>query len=335
MSVFIFVLLSVSYNPNLRGLSKEAMYFIETSRAPATADLYATAFRSYKNICLILKLENLFPLKEKILILWATFLSKSVDISTIKKYISGLHSIHKDLGFKACTQNFYFLDKTLKGITRYQRVSRKSTPDPRLPITSEILKMMLKNVTFDNRDTIMIWSAILLIKFALLRAGEVLPTSYNPNNILLWSDLKFGSEKGVIYVDIYLYQTKTRRSSKPQKVRVACSNSNLCPVHKIIELFKIVKENDSENSPVFVFSDKTILTPQVLTKYMRFLLKPVHPTPNFFSAHSLRIGQATDMSKMGIADSIIQNFGRWKSDVFKTYTRLQNKQIFDVSRKTC
>ena len=334
-SLIVYFMFSVTYSPDLIKLPGRARFFIDTARAPSTNSLYTTAFRSYKGLCFDLGIQNLFPLDEKILILWATFLSKSVDISTIRKYISGLHGIHKDLGYFACTQNFYFLEKTLKGIARYQRTSRKSSPDLRQPLTSEILHLMLKIVSFDNKDSIMLWSAILLIKFALLRAGEVLPTSYNPKNILLWSDLRFGSEKDIPYVDVYLYQTKTNKSSKPQKVRVACSNSKLCPVHKILKLFTIVKENTTENSPVFIFSDNTFVTPQVLTKYMRFLLKSIHPNPNLFSAHSLRIGQATDMSKVGISDSTIQNFGRWKSGVFKRYTRLQNEQIFDVSRKTC
>ena len=178
------MLSDAEHKKHLSKISNLARYFLQTARAKSTTDLYLTACRSYIKFCHSIGLGKFFPLEERKLILWATFLSKSVDVSTIKKYIVGVHAFHKDLGFEECTKKFYFLDKALKGIARFQRVSRKSKSVTRLPLTSEILKNMMKFVSdFRDKDTIMLWGAFLLIKFGLLRAGEVLPTSYNPKKI--------------------------------------------------------------------------------------------------------------------------------------------------------
>jgi hypothetical protein len=46
--------------------------------------------------------------------------------------------------------------------------------------------------------------------------------------------------------------------------------------------------------------------------------------PAHFGAHSMRIGGATQLLCAGVAAHVIQLMGRWDSDIFKIYTRLQS-----------
>ena len=52
-----------------------------------------------------------------------------------------------------------------------------------------------------------------------------------------------------------------------------------------------------------------------------------------FSAHSLRIGGATDMHAMGVPYLTIALLGRWSSDIARTYTRASQAQVLSISSR--
>ena len=45
--------------------------------------------------------------------------------------------------------------------------------------------------------------------------------------------------------------------------------------------------------------------------------------PDCYNSHSLRIGKATDMAKVGCSDYDIKSASRWKTNAFKAYIRPQ------------
>ena len=56
----------------------------------------------------------------------------------------------------------------------------------------------------------------------------------------------------------------------------------------------------------------------VLKRCVGFVDLPVQ----FFSAHSFRIGAATSAAMLGVSDAMIRNMGRWSSNTFKRYIRI-------------
>jgi integrase len=52
-----------------------------------------------------------------------------------------------------------------------------------------------------------------------------------------------------------------------------------------------------------------------------------------FSAHSLRHGGASCLASMGIPMHIIQLMGRWKSDSFKVYTRVNLVRTLEIASR--
>ena len=61
----------------------------------------------------------------------------------------------------------------------------------------------------------------------------------------------------------------------------------------------------------------------LLKRCVEFVDLPVQ----FFSAHSFRIGAATSAAMLGMSDAMIRNMGRWSSNTFKRYIRIDRVLI--------
>ena len=61
----------------------------------------------------------------------------------------------------------------------------------------------------------------------------------------------------------------------------------------------------------------------LLKRCVEFVDLPVQ----FFSAHSFRIGAATSAAMLGMSDAMIRNMGRWSSNTFKRYIRIDKVLI--------
>jgi hypothetical protein len=83
----------------------------------------------------------------------------------------------------------------------------------------------------------------------------------------------------------------------------------------------------NEKSPVFTFSDGTLVTNQRLNAVIRFFLgKRIGSRTQSYSCQSFRGSLPSALaSKPNMEnDGMIKKWGRWKSDAFKRYTRLDH-----------
>jgi site-specific recombinase XerD len=71
----------------------------------------------------------------------------------------------------------------------------------------------------------------------------------------------------------------------------------------------------------------TILTRQQFSALLSKSLKFSGIEGGQYKAHSFRIGGATALSLAGYSDEEIQNRGRWRSAVFKSYIRLPHTPV--------
>jgi hypothetical protein len=76
-----------------------------------------------------------------------------------------------------------------------------------------------------------------------------------------------------------------------------------------------------DESQLYVHFDGSLLTryqfSSVLQKSLVFCEIPGH-----FKPHSFRIGGATEAKRLGVTDDIIKQWGRWNSNVYLKYIRL-------------
>jgi hypothetical protein len=109
------------------------------------------------------------------------------------------------------------------------------------------------------------------------------------------------------------------------------SGYHCCPVKALKKLKELQKSAGvyDTNKPVFVFGSGAFLTPSWLNKILSKLLQDVCvPGLDTISCHSFRAGIPSLLSlfpNLATRD-MIKGWGRWASDCYSRYTRLQLPQ---------
>ncbi len=103
----------------------------------------------------------------------------------------------------------------------------------------------------------------------------------------------------------------------------------LCPVAAVLTY---VAARGPAAGSFFRFADGTPLTkPRFITRVRQGLRRAGIQEANY-SGHSFRIGAVTAAAYAGVEDSTIQALGRWNSDAFRRYIRMQRETLASFSR---
>ena len=135
--------------------------------------MYSSAQQKFINFCVMTGHVNSsgspFPATEWTLCLFATFLTASLRHTSIKVYLSAVRSLPVDQGFLDPLENCLWLQRVVRGIKR----SQGSLPaNPRLPISSNILRIIHSALDLHSFDDHMFWAACLMAYFGFLRSAE-------------------------------------------------------------------------------------------------------------------------------------------------------------------
>ena len=124
---------------------------------------------------------------------------------------------------------------------------------------------------------------------------------------------------------ICLQVTKTLQfRKKPIDIILpSLANHPLCPCTALRAL--ILMPGDPLG-PLFMLSDKRVLTYAIFLKSLRFVLKSLGLDPCAYGGHSFRRGAATWASLAGLTESEIKMLGYWSSDCFLRYVHSDRDQ---------
>jgi len=144
-----------------------------------------------------------------------------------------------------------------------------------------------------------------LMFHAFFRVGEV---TESVNNLLL-SQVKI--KKSSIYVKFLKFKHYNGR-----------------PITIIVQSVKAMSEylsvRGSNPGPLFVFPGHKSIPGSFFTKRFNSCLAHCSLDPMLYKPHSFRIGAATNAFSNGATTESIQQMGRWKSQAFKKYIRLDS-----------
>lgn len=232
--------------------------------------------------------------------------------SSIKCYLAGISFYSKVNEFEDNTQKFT-VKKMLEGINR----SRVKGKDPRLPITKELLQLILKFlpfVCFSCYEVKMFQAAFSVAYHGLLRIGE-LASGGCSNHVISVSDVSFSS----FGMKICIPSSKTDQIGTGYKILLQPHpDPNICPA----QLTKnFLKDRPPIAGPLFCHFDGRALTRYQFVSVLKKTLSRAGINSTCFTSHSFRIGRATTLSMEGLSDSKIMQFGRWKSNAYKSYIR--------------
>ena len=215
---------------------------------------------------------------------------------------------------------------------------KNDTVNMTLPIRKGMLRILL-NTTFNsfmlNQQPYLahLYTALFSTAyFGLFRVGEVTKGSHP----IMVQDVHLAcNKKKVLFI---LRSSKTHSvANRPQSVKITSShlrnNTNIaifpsskqdnvdtfCPYLILRNYMDIRPEFHTGQEPFFVFRENSAVTPVTTRKLLKENLKSAGFDPSNYNCQSLRIGQASDLLKMGVSVETIKKLERWSSDAVFSY----------------
>ena len=172
--------------------------------------------------------------------------------------------------------------------------------------------------------------------FSLCRAGEVWGPikKKDSDHILLWKNITYGyglqaqrkPDDKTQWIDIFFASSKGDRYKKGVTVRLGKnSDPMLCPVKAVRWISKgrlSLKIRNNSNSRVSEVKGGMVIHRQTFINRIKCIAKKAGMDAARVSGHSVRIGGATQLMAAGFGSTIIKLMGRWSSDCYMAYLRL-------------
>lgn len=193
----------------------------------------------------------------------------------------------------------------------------------------------------------LLWSALCVGFFFLLRASEYLDTGYvDYERGLRGCDVRL-QEKGepcplgrISFADevvITIRGSKTDVYNRGESRNRFCSGTELCPVKTTQGLFKHFPQRYSGGSEaldlLFRTGDGKVVPRAAITALIEKAAKSLGVLDGDFSTHSLRFGGASAIWAAYSDTTLVKRWGRWSSESFQTYLWDSRKNSRGVSQK--
>ncbi|XP_056599418.1 proline-rich protein 36-like [Triplophysa dalaica] len=316
----------------LKPLLDVSLSHIILSVSPRTLQSYLTAWKCFKSFHA--KFILTFPDFSMLAI--TSFIShlntsKNLQASSIKGYLSGLQFFHKLIFGSPSPQIASSQTSMLiKGIQR----AHPSRPDPRKPITLEILTKCIITLRqgYHSTHTARTLDAMFLLAFfGFLRCSELTITSkFNPDIHPTISDLSVMNDDTIYY---FIKQSKTDQTKRGHLIYIFNLPSALQP-YQTLQAYLQLRSTQTliPSDPLFVDDFNRPTTRFWFQKHLKLVLIQSGIPADNFSSHSFRIGAATTAAQKGLSQHQIQTLGSWSSEAFKSYIRSDRSHIKEAHR---
>ena len=199
----------------------------------------------------------------------------------------------------------------------------------KVPLTPHKLGVMLNHLPlFPNNITrLALKAALTFAVWGLLRVSEYTSAQVyvaNPvseiqrKNIILHYQ---GHSTTPSHFSALIKSSKTDTFKKSTTIRIwASDNMTLCPVSAMNNYLRATQWY-SPDAPLFHIANNKHLTPNFINKAITTLAQ-ASGFNEHLTSHCARVGGASSLSALGFSEPEIQSVGRWKSNAFRTYTKL-------------
>ncbi|OWY96263.1 LOW QUALITY PROTEIN: hypothetical protein PHMEG_00033515, partial [Phytophthora megakarya] len=214
-------------------------------------------------------------------------------------------------------------EMALRGMQRLSPPSKQ-----KLPITKEILRAMRQQLDFRKTHDRVLWGLRSWVS-SLYSDARTDGKKVKPY-IVQAADVIFSNDSGstttrledAVAVTILFRGSKTDQAGASTSRSLHRSGSKwLCPVLAAWEH----KSHAMQAGPGLAlcsFNSSTVLTANSLSTAIKSAVTSVGADPTQFGSHSMRSGGATAMFSAGVDRLTIKLFGRWSSDTYERYTRI-------------
>ena len=192
-----------------------------------TAATFKPGISHYKQFCVTHAVPLLSPSEEDV-ICFATLLSHSKSLSTIRVYLSAVRHFLLCENKPITSLHSARLAAVLRGIERRQPSATVKRREIKLEELGKIQQYLVHS-NYSDQDRAMLWACILTAFHGLLRASEFLapgPQATDKNRTLLWEAVVITDTS----VTLQLKVTKTAQQGDGGVVEMYATGDNRCPV---------------------------------------------------------------------------------------------------------
>ena len=230
----------------------------------------------------------------------------------------------------------------MRGREHWDNVQKTLTKKPRrVAVTLKVLKFLkrvIKESKWTEEKKLRIWLICCLLFNGSLRVHEALSKTKedpDPLTTLYKEDLELVKDNigndVKSFIRIHLKSPKENRVGAGVKLEIFENNTFCCPVKALTKWQKWVTLRDNE--PVFQ-EGGVCFTGKDFNKILSSLTSRLTDgTDGVIRPHSFRSGMATEMGKMGFTDSEIQQQGRWSSQSFSVYIKMNRLKRLHFTQK--
>ena len=286
---------------------------------------------TYLRFCMYFGLRHV-PADTSTVLLYTTFLARSLKPSSIPGYLNVVKLMHSELGFPDPLKNWE-LSMVRRGIQR----TLGEPPKQKLAITPDVLRAMFACLDLTKSLPRAFWAASLVAFYAFLRKSSLLPkNSTRDEKYLCIRDVTFQPEKGLVVLTIRHSKTiqfGQRVLTIPVSVH---SVRELCPVTALQDMRDHLPSDLPADSPLFgyVRENGTLdcLTYNTFVKSLKATLKKAGYDASVYSGHSFRRGGCTHAFRLGVPAACIKLRGDWRSNAYERYITIREDMNIAVAR---
>jgi len=234
--------------------------------------------------------------------------------ASVKVYLSGLSYWLRINVLSDLTQSF-IIQKMLKSMDKLY-----GKPDSPKPITLDLLTKLINVLQFvctSVYESTLYKSMFSLACFAFLQIGEI-TINTTSRYIIRRDDVYF--PQTLLFVNVKIPFSKTDQEGLSTTITITKHTQlNICPVQLLSQFLNVRHNGDG---PLFCHFKKNSVTRYQFSRVLNLALQFIGCNPNEYNTHSFRIVAAIHFSMQGISDQEIMSKGRWKSECFKRYIRI-------------
>ena len=299
---------------------------LRSSVKPSTSQTYARGQAAYTDVCLRLGLLP-YPATESNLLLFVADLSqRHFTSASVGVYVAAVRHQHVLLGHGETSGLYPRLRMALRAIQLMA-----GPPRQKLPITRPVLATMRAFVDHDTQDGRMLWAAMTLAHFGLLRGAELCPRSvFDPTIHLTRASAHLERALNPPQLEVLFKVSKTDKDNRGFTVVSACNSTDICAYCAMRDYFDLCPVG-LPTASLFQFRNGSHLTLPVFVSTVQRCLALGGFPPARYSGHSFRSGGATTAAAAGIPDWQIKVMGRWTSDAYQRYIRLGPQLLASAS----
>ena len=293
----------------LAELDKVTDLLIDASLEPNSKKVYSRAWKMYADFCNSNHLLCSLPIPVRMLTRFISFLfTKNYAASTVRCMVSALVQFHKMQSLPDPSLSI-LVQKALHGLDKLRpsKLIRK-------PITLEMIEKFTQSAhTMFDPYIAKLFSAMIALGFyALLRVGEMTGSKSRDTHCLFLSDVSLERNS----VSVTFRDFKHNQGQAAVRTIKACKMQNSCPIYLLRQFLKV---RGSIPGPLFIKVNGAPPYREEVLNWLLAVAKHNQIGSVGINTHSLRIGGATHLAKLGWSGERIRIFGRWKSDAYKKY----------------